>query len=296
MTAPTLSKRLRLVRVLHAQPHRYPRIRWITQAVTLAVLYAVPLLGLARLDLWDGRHLAARRPAGFILGLGAAFAGVLSFYVVTFILNAALGRIFCGFGCPVAQASRLGEDAEIAAKTGKDRVRAELAANGFALALASAIALWFVSPWVFVEGSARAVATTIGAVLALAGVIRLHGRFFRWRFCEGYCPIGIYYSAVQTSHGFGIHFDDAGGTCKQCDACALACPVGLDPRDLQKPKDDIGGLAIDGFPGQNHCLTCGECVRACEHQFRKGGAGARAAAALGAGTRRGLQRRRALSR
>jgi polyferredoxin len=269
----TLSKRLRLLRVLHAQPHRYRRIRWITQTITLTVLAAIPLLGLARLDLWDGRHLAARHPAGAILGVGAAFAGVLSFYVVTFALNAVLGRIFCGFGCPVAQANRLGEDAEIAAKTGGGRVAAELLANGFAIALASAIALWLVSPWVLVRGSARAVAVTIGAVLALAVAIRLHGRFFRWRFCEAYCPIGIYYSAVQTSHGFGVHFDGAAGTCKQCGACEVACPVGLDPRDLTKPKDDIGGLAIDGFPGHNHCLTCGECVRACEHQLRRAGRG-----------------------
>ena len=273
MAASTLSKRLRLLRVLHAQPHRYPRIRRFTQAITLAVLYAVPLLGLARIDLWDGRHLAAGGPASFFVGVGAAFAGVLSFYLVTFILNAALGRIFCGFGCPVAQAARFGEDAEIAAMTGKGRAGAELRANGFALALAVGIALWLVSSRVLVEGSARAVATTAFAVLALATAVRLHGRYFRWRFCEAYCPIGIYYSAVQTSHGFGIHFDDGAGACKQCDACEMACPVGLDPRSLQKPKDDIGGLAIDGFPGQNHCLTCGECVRACEHQFRREGRG-----------------------
>ncbi len=60
----------------------------------------------------------------------------------------------------------------------------------------------------------------------------------------------------------------AAGTCKDCGARALVCPVGLDPRRPTKPKDDIGGLAIDGFPARNHRLTCGERVRACENQLR----------------------------
>jgi len=269
MATPSLSPRLRLLRVLHAQPHRYPRLRWLTQAVTFAILFAVPLLHLARFDLWDGRHLWAGRPVGFVYGGGGVFISILAFYTITFVLNAAMGRVFCGFGCPIGEVSRLGDDVEIAAKSGKNRLAARARAGAFALGLAVAVSLWFVSPRVFVEGSARAVAATLAGVGALAAVVHLHGRFWRWRFCEGFCPIGIYYSAVQTDHGFGVHFDRASGTCKECDACSLVCPVGLDPRDLTKPKDNVGGVAIDGFPGQNHCLTCGECVRACEHQFRK---------------------------
>jgi hypothetical protein len=85
------SKRLRLLRALHAQSHRYPKIRWLTQGLTLAILYAVPLLGLARFDLWDGRHLGMRRHVGPVYGLGAVFIGVLAFYIVTFALNAVMG-------------------------------------------------------------------------------------------------------------------------------------------------------------------------------------------------------------
>jgi polyferredoxin len=256
---------------LRAKPHRFGWARLITQGVTLLVLAGVPLLGLARFDLWDGRHLALGRPAGFVPGLRAVFVGIGSFYLVTFLFNAALGRVFCGFGCPIGQASRLGDDLEIAAGTGKDRPAAEGRAVAFAVALAATIALWFVSPRVLFEGSAVAVAVTLGAVAALAIAVYLHGRFWRWKFCESFCPIGVYYSAVQTDHSFGIHFDAAANTCKDCDACSLVCPVGLDPRDLTHPKDGLGGIAIDGFPGGNHCLTCGECVRACEHQFRREG-------------------------
>ena len=268
MTAPALAPRLRLLRVLRAGPHRYTRLRWLTQGLTLLVLYGVPLLGLARFDLWSGRHLALRRPVGLVYGVGAIAVGIASFYLITFILNALMGRVFCGFGCPVGQASRLGDDVEIAVSTGKDRPRALGRAIAFALALAAAITLWFVSPRVFVEGSARAVAVTVASTLALSAAVLLHGRFWRWSFCESWCPIGIYYSAVATRHAFGVHFDEAMGTCKDCDACALACPVALHPRDLSRPKEGLGGIGIDGFPGANHCLTCGECVRACEHQLR----------------------------
>jgi len=271
MTAPALSPRLRVLRVLHARPHRYARLRWITQGITLLVLYGIPLFGLARFDLWDGRHLALGRPVGFVYGFASIGISLGSFYLITFVLNAAMGRVFCGFGCPIGQASRFGDDVEIAVKTRKNRGASVGRAIGFALAFGAAVALWFVSPSVFVEGSARAVAITVAGVFSLTAAVVLHGRYWRWRFCENWCPIGVYYSAVQTDHGFGIHFDEAKDTCKDCDACSLACPVGLHPRDLSRPKEHLGGIGIDGFAGTNHCLTCGECVGACEHQFRNEG-------------------------
>jgi hypothetical protein len=50
MAGTRLSPRLRLLRVLRTQPHGYARLRWIAQGVSFAVLYAVPLPGLARFD------------------------------------------------------------------------------------------------------------------------------------------------------------------------------------------------------------------------------------------------------
>jgi polyferredoxin len=274
MATPAPSKRLRLLRALHAQPHRYPKIRWLTQGLTLATLYTIPLVGLARFDLWDGRHLAMRRHVGPVYGLGAVFIGVLAFYIVTFGMNAVMGRVFCGFGCPIGEVSRRGEDVETGGKTRMDRARLWASSVGFSLALAGAASLWFVSPYVFVQGSARAIAATVGCALALTAALQLHGRYWRWNFCAGFCPIGIYYSAVVSDHGYGIHFDAAKHTCKECDSCDLVCPVGLHPRDLTAPKNAVVGIAIEGFPENNHCLNCGECVRACENQFRKEGRGA----------------------
>lgn len=267
MAAPRLSPRLRILRTLEKKPHRYPKIRRFTMALTFAVLYAIPLLGLARFDLWDGRHMWAGERTNFVYGFGAVMISVVVFYLMTFVVNGLVGRLFCGFGCPVGQMSRMSDSCEVAQKSGEKRLKAEAEAILFALGLAGAGLLWFCDPHVFVEGSQRAVLTASGGLAGGTAVIYLLGRHVRWSFCRGYCPIGIYYSAVQTAHSFGVHYDEVGSPCKSCDCCAQACPVGLDPRDLRKPQNDVIGVAIEGLPQANHCLTCGECVRACENIF-----------------------------
>jgi polyferredoxin len=263
MPETRLSPRLKTLRTLGTKPHPFRRIRVATQALTLAIVYAIPLLGLVRFDMWDGRHRIFGHATNSTYGFGGLILGIAFFYIVTFVINAFAGRVFCGFGCPIGQASRFGEEVEIATKSGKGRLLAELSAVLFALALGTAGFLWFASPRVFVEGTPRAMVIAAGGLLALAGVVYAHGRYVRWTFCKSYCPIGIYYSAVQTAHGFGIHFDNS--ACKGCDVCTLACPVGLTPRDLEVPINGLPGIGLDGFPSRNHCLTCGDCVRACEH-------------------------------
>lgn len=267
MAAVKLTPRLRVLRSLEKEPHRYPKIRRFTMAFTIAVLYVVPLLGLARFDLWDGRHMAAGARTNFVYGFGAVFLSVVVFYLLTFIINGIVGRLFCGFGCPIGQMSRMSDSAEISQKTGEKRLRAEGEATLFALALTGGGFLWFVDPRVFVEGSPKAIAMAAGALVGGTAVVYLLGRYVRWSFCRGYCPIGIYYSAVQTAHSFGVHYDEVESLCKGCDYCVQACPVGLDPMDLRKPMNDVIGVAIEGLPQSNHCLTCGECVRACESVF-----------------------------
>ena len=264
---PRMSQRLRILRTLEKEPHRYPRVRHVTMAITFAALFAVPLLGLARFDLWDGRHMWAGSRTNFVYGFGAVMISVVVFYLMTFVVNGIVGRLFCGFGCPVGQMSRMSDSAEVAQKSGEKRFKAEAEAILFAFGLAAAGLLWFCDPRVFVEGSRKAILMASGGLVGGTAIVYLLGRYVRWSFCRGYCPIGIYYSAVQTAHSFGIHYDEVESLCKGCDYCVQACPVGLNPRDLRKPMNDVIGVAIEGLPQVNHCLTCGECVRACENVF-----------------------------
>jgi polyferredoxin len=190
-----------------------------------------------------------------------------AFYGITFVINAVVGRLFCGWGCPVAQVSRFGEEVEIARRSGKGLRGAVARALLFGAALSASVLLWWVDPRVLVEGSALEAATALAVFLGLVGATLLHGRFWRWSFCKQACPIGLYYSIVAPDRIYGIVFDADRGPCKECRLCDRVCPVDLDPRDLSRARDGIGGLAIDGLPGENHCLRCGDCIRACEWVF-----------------------------
>jgi ferredoxin-type protein NapH len=267
VTTRAVGGHIKALRMLRNVPHRYRRLRRFTQAVTLLLLFMVPLSGLARFDAWGGDHRAGfQHVEAPIMALGWTLVAIVGFYWVTFMLNAFFGRVFCGFGCPIGQASRLA-DATQAARGSVAKRRAWLAQLGYALGLAAALVLWWVSPRVLWQGGVREVLATLGSWLGLAAVVVLHGRYWRWSFCRRVCPIGVYYSAVQTPRRFGIHYDAS--LCNDCAVCARACPVELDPRNLGAPIDDLGGISIDGFPGAHHCLTCGDCVRACEHALRR---------------------------
>ena len=257
-----LSSRQRTLEKLRRVSHRFSSIRRLTMGMTLVVLYAIPLGGVARVDLWRGEHMWLLEPAHWVVGLGAVIGGIGGLYVVTFLLNWGGGRLFCGFGCPVGQLSRFADEVETSQRGKKRPTKAWSQAILFAFALVGGMLAWWVDPRVLVDGEPLAVAATAGAWLVGTALALGHGHFWRWVFCKKWCPIGLYYSAIQLSHNFGVHFDET--ACNHCNLCAMACPVNLDPTNLVERIDGSGGLAFDGFPGRNHCLSCGDCVQACE--------------------------------
>jgi polyferredoxin len=263
--------RLKLLRLALGRPHRYHRYRAATMALTLFVLFVVPLMGLARFDLWNGEHYALFAPVDTVRGLVAVGAAIAAFYAVTFLINIPAGRMFCGFGCPIGQLSRFGDEVDVYARDPAARRRAWLRLVGFAAALSLAVLLWWTSPRVFLAAAPRAVAVAVATLVAVTAAAVVHARRWRWSFCSKACPIGLYYSVVQTSALIGIDYDPI-ATCTDCGACAGICPVHLDPRHLDGLLVAPGGLAFSGLPAMNHCLHCGECVDICEHMTRKTGA------------------------
>ena len=77
--------------------------------ITLAVLFAVPVLGIARVDLVGGANLVLGKAAPLRAGVIAVAGAIASFYFVTFLINLPAGRMFCGFGCPIGQLSRFSD-------------------------------------------------------------------------------------------------------------------------------------------------------------------------------------------
>ena len=260
--------RMKAFALLRERPHRYTWIRRITLSITMVLLYAVPLSGLAHADLVRGRHMAAFKQVDWILPSFLAMVIVaLAFWATTIVLTAMLGRVFCGFGCLVGQAARLGDNTESATQTGKRRWQAWAAQLGVSAVFGGGITLWWVDGAVFLDGTRAEIATAVGIYGVVLAAVLAHGRWWRWGFCKQLCPIGLYYSVVGQGYRFGVEFDPT--DCNDCKLCDKACPVGLNPRELEAPFEAAEGVGFSGLPSRNHCLVCGDCVRACEISLKK---------------------------
>ena len=234
---------------------------------SLAFLLAVPLSGLARVDLWRGGHALLFREVDLVHGLSGVIIAIAACYVITFLSNVVAGRLFCGWGCPVGQVSRFGDAVDAA--SGRGRRREQLAGAAFSGLFVLSVFAWWVDLRVFWRADAATAAIAWGLLASGAAGAYLHGRVWRWEFCKRACPIGLYYSFVSPASWFGVNFRDEDRTCIDCDACDGVCPVALAPRDLMRPVPPRGGISIADAPGRNHCLECGDCVRACEFVLRK---------------------------
>ena len=256
--------RLRILRAMRKVSHRYDALRLLGMTVSLATLVVVPLTGLARVDLATGKHFLLFEPTTFKRGLAGVILGIAAMYVVTFLSNVAAGRLFCGWGCPVGQISRFGEAVDIPGQSTRQRLIKQVAGALFSGVVVVAILAWWVDLRVLWQGPELARSITWSVLILGAGLAYFHGRGWRWEFCKSACPIGLYYSFVSPAHWYGVHFRNQHDTCIECDACDQVCPVDLRPRDLMAPVPARMGISIDEAPGRNHCLECGECVRACE--------------------------------
>lgn len=269
MATPGGKKRLKVLKAFRrkgpaAAGHRYNRWRTLGMTFSLAVLLVIPLSGMARVDLWGGDHRFWFRPAPLNVALAAVLAIFAAIYVVTFLSNVVAGRMFCGWGCPVGQLSRFGEAVDTPGLARRDRVSAQLRGALFSAALVLSSVVWWTDLRVFWSGATVGAAIAWGVAGALTLLAYLHGRVWRWSFCRKTCPIGLYYTFVSPADWYGVHFRNQQSTCIDCNLCDHVCPVQLKPRELTVPIPSPGGLSISDAPGRNHCLECGDCVRACE--------------------------------
>ena len=271
MSRKAVPRRLKILRALRVEGHRFDRWRVAGMTLTLALLFGVPLSGLARVDLWKGHHAVLFREAPLRHGLAGVIVGIGLFYAMTFLVNAVGGRLFCGWGCPVGQLSRFGEAVDGPGLHGRSRLLVGLQGGAFSGALVLSVLAWWMDFRVFWQGSPGALAWAWSLLLLGTAAAYAHGRWWRWRFCMSACPIGLYYSFVSPARWYGVHFRNQGSPCIECNACDNVCPVDLAPRDLMAPSGPRPGISIAEAPGRNHCLECGDCVRACELMIAKSG-------------------------
>lgn len=285
-----MEMRLKVLRSLDAASHRYRARRLISQTISLMILVLVPLLGVAQVDLWRGNHYLLFQRSAIKPALAGVIVGIAALYVVTFLSNVVAGRLFCGWGCPVAQVSRFGERCDSPGLSKLGRLLAYGKGGLFSGLFVGSVFIWWTDPRVLVLGSVREliIAWSVLAV-GTAGAFA-HGRWWRWEFCKQACPIGVYYSFVAPARYFGVHFRNENHTCIECDACDNVCPVDLTPRDLVAGVTNRGGISLGDAPGHNHCIECGDCIAACERMVTVKSKGKPVIAPLHLGWFRGDQR------
>ncbi|HZL99143.1 MAG TPA: 4Fe-4S dicluster domain-containing protein [Planctomycetota bacterium] len=272
--------RIRILAAVATRGAVWQARRVIVITASLAVLAAVPAFGLARVDLWDGRHLLLGERVGALVALRGVVVAIAALWGITFLSNMIVGRFFCGWGCPVGYVSRLGEDVDLRQRHRLRWLAGHAAGAGFVGTFIAALMSWWVDPRVLLEGSLQARAIVLGLWLLLCIGGFLHAFAWRFGFCRSACPIGLYYRYVTSKTPIGLVFDEQPSPCIECGACVKICPVDLDPRKLGDPLAAAAGTGAgqpagaqpggpaDALYGDAECIRCGDCVEACRMIFK----------------------------
>lgn len=260
-------QRIRMIAAVARKGGRYAVARVVVITASLALLLAVPALGLVRIDLWRGEHLLLGESVSIFDALRGFVIAMAVLYGGTFVSNMIVGRFFCGWGCPVGYVSRLGEDVRIQ-KRPLMKALQHAAGAGFVATFIAAVMSWWVNPLVLLEGTLTERAVVAGVFLVLCGGGLLHASTWRFGFCRSACPIGLYYRLVTSKAPVGIVFNQVPTACIECGACEKICPVAIDPKALGTAVevDDHDGPREEVY-GDAECIRCGDCVEACRLTF-----------------------------
>jgi len=226
--------------------------RRTTQAALLAAFAAYlswpaePLPGEALFDadvLLLGTGALAARTALLVL------AGTAALVLVTFFL----GRVFCGFACPLGTVIDAVDYVTGLRPRGRrlKRVKRHAAIVLVALAAFGVAAAWLLDPMVWAShlGAMLSSAAVVWpVVLALLGVLLvLTVAAGRRGFCRVLCPLGALLGWIASISPFAR---EVGSRCTECGHCSSTCrmaAIGDDPRDVDRAE----------------CIHCGDCESEC---------------------------------
>lgn len=210
----------------------------------------------------------------------------LGFFVISglgfglFTLTAVLGRVWCGWACPltvfldvVRRIERWIEGDSLTLKrleTGTWTVTASLrrilkhaVVGGGSALVAHGFLAYFISIPALFKMMREAPAAHPGAFALVAGMTALLWFCFAWfreQFCIVLCPYGRLQSVLTDEHTLVIGYDTGrgeprgkatagttAGDCIDCSRCVQVCPTGIDIRQ---------GLQME-------CIGCAACVDVC---------------------------------
>ncbi len=188
-------------------------------------------------------------------------AGIAAFVISTVGSAALLGRIICGFLCPMGLIQDLMH--LIRQKTRVEGVFVNEKMNAWLLPVKWVMVLIMIG-LVFAGGEfcsfCPALATSpvfagMKVSLYLSGfmmILVLIGSFFKRRAWCSICPMGYLLGLFHHISPFRLKKDTT--ACTECGACYEACPMGIKAIYTEREKTDVTDI---------NCILCGECIRRC---------------------------------
>jgi len=187
--------------------------------------------------------------------------GIILFFVSTIGFAILLGRVICGFLCPMGLIQDIMH--KIRQKTGVKGVRVnESTYNRYKPVKWVMVLIMLGITFAGGEFCAFCPALATSPVFAglavslyLSGfmmIAALAGSFFKRRFWCNICPLGLLIGLTHKISPFRIKKDVQ--SCTECGACYEACPMGVKIIYTEREKADVTDM---------NCIMCGECIRKC---------------------------------
>ena len=186
---------------------------------------------------------------------------IIIFFASTLLFTVLLGRVMCGFLCPMGLVQDIMDKLRKKTKT-KGIAPNEKMYTAFKPIKWFMILLFFGIGFVGGNFCNFCPAITVSPILAGIGVslyvsgflmiFILIGSFFKRRLFCNICPLGYLVGLFHKISPFRIKKDCT--ACTECGACYEACPMGIKTIYTEREKADVTDAS---------CIMCGECIRCC---------------------------------
>ncbi len=287
------------VKVVSANPGK-SEFHWkrrLSQVLVVALAVIVPVSGLLRIDPEAGAFVVLDHQIWFsdfflMFGMWATVASSLV------LLYSGAGTVFCGWVCPQNTLAEwannmthklLGKRAELSMSGAMPTVAAakNKLVNWLLLGVACFVAalffaliplFYFYPPlmvWHFMTFRHDAnLAPSLYWIYSVGVLVMFVDiAVIRHFWCRFACIYRVWQHTFKTRHTLHVAYDAArADECAKCNYCVTSCFVGLDPRHT-----DV----------YDSCITCGECIDACNRLHAKQGTGGLLRFEMGERVRRG---------
>ena len=186
---------------------------------------------------------------------------ILLFFGTTIGFALLLGRVICGFLCPMGLLQDvvhgIRQKARVEGVAMTDKMYAALTPVKWMM-------VFLLLGLSFLGGNFCNFCPLVAVSPILAGIqtslyfsgffmiFALIGSFFKRRFFCLLCPLGVLLGLLHKITPFRIKKDCT--ACTECGACYEACPMGIRQIYTEREKTDVTDM---------NCILCGECIRKC---------------------------------